>query len=457
MLAYGFDGAKLTLLTGRRFANRTREADGHLRWDFEGLWSSVQAGLAEVGAEVGRVDSIGVDAWGVDYGLLDAGGALVDQPFCYRDARTSGLVDAAAGVVGRERMYDETGIQLMEINTLYQLYADVRAGGDRFRRARRLLLIPDLMHHRLSGASVSETTIATTTACYDVRRRSWATGLLDDLGIPTGILPEVVEPGTDLGPVLPDVLPGEAFRHARVVLPGSHDTASAVAGVPFAQEDAAFISSGTWSLVGVETGAPVVTAATRQANLTNEGGVFGTNRLLRNVMGLWLLQECRRTWEREGIDLGYAELVALAESSLHGSVIDVDHPEFLAPGDMPARIGEYCRREGIPEPRTVGEFVRCILVSLAHRYARIVDRLAEVTNRPVSTIHVVGGGSNNHLLDRLTANATGREVHAGPTEATGLGNALVQLISLGELSGLEEARQVVRQSEHVRTFAPTDT
>src|SRR5690606_4784471 len=220
---------------------------------FEGLWSSVQAGLADVGAEIGRVDSVGVDAWGVDYGLLGADGGLVDQPICYRDSRTSGLVDAAAEVVGRERMYDETGIQLMEINTLYQLYADVRAGGERLRNAKRLLLIPDLMHHRLSGASVSEATIASTTACYDVRRKAWATGLLEDLGIPVDILPEVVEPGTDLGPVLRDVLPGDAFRGARVVLPGSHDTASAVVGVPFAQDDAAFISSGTWSLVGIET------------------------------------------------------------------------------------------------------------------------------------------------------------------------------------------------------------
>lgn len=454
VLAFGFDGERLRLRESQRFANGAREADGFLRWDFEALWSSVRDGLAEVGAAVGRLDSIGVDSWGVDYGLLDADGALLDDPVCYRDGRTRGLVDEAGRLVGIERLYDETGTQLLEINTIYQLFAEARAGGERLARARRLLLIPDLFHYRLSGTAVSETTIASTTGGYDVRRKAWAGDLLSALGIPTGMLPDVADPGTVLGPVDRDVLGGAPFAGTRVVLPGSHDTASAVAGVPFSHPDAAYISSGTWSLVGLETPEPVVTEASRRANLTNEAGAAGRNRLLRNVMGLWLLQECRREWERERGELDYAELVRLAEASTCDSVIAPDDPELLAPGNMPARIVEHCRRAGQPEPETIGDIARCVLVSLAARYAETIDDLVAVAGRPVPAIQIVGGGVHNRLLNRLTADATGLPVYAGPAEATALGNALVQLVALGELDGLDQAREVIRRGESVEHVEP---
>lgn len=457
VLAYGFDGERLTLLASRRFPNGARESQGFLRWDFEALWTAVRDGLAEIGAQLGRIDSVGVDSWGVDYGLLDANGDLREDPVAYRDSRTSGLLQQAGEAVGLERIYDETGIQLMEFNTIFQLYADARA--NRFNGADRLLLIPDLFHYRLSGVAVSETTIASTTGCYDVRRKAWTTDLLAELGVPAEILPEVVAPGTDLGPLSTALrggpFDGPAFAGTRVVLPGSHDTASAVAGVPFVDPHAAYISSGTWSLVGLETPSPVVTVATRLANLTNEGGVGGTNRLLRNVMGLWLLQECRRQWQREGTDLSYTELVALAESAFTSTVINPDEPGFLAPGDMVDRIREQARRTGQPEPVTVGDVARCVLISLADRYRRTLDDLIAASGRDIPAIHIVGGGANNHLLDQLTAKATGRPVYAGPTEATALGNAVVQLIALGELADLGEAREVLRTTEKPQVFQPS--
>lgn len=454
VLAFGFDGERLRLLESRRFSNGARQSNGFLRWDFEALWTSVRDGLAEVGDAVGRIDSVGVDSWGVDYGLLDGAGRLLDDPVCYRDPRTRGLVDAASDLVGAERLYDETGTQLLEINTIYQWFAEARAGGDRLRGADKLLLVPDVFHYRLSGAAVSETTVASTTGAYDVRRKAWADELLTALGVPTGVLPDVADPGTVLGPVLRDVLDGPAFGSARVVLPGSHDTASAVAGVPFSHPDAAYISSGTWSLVGVETPQPVVTAESRAANLTNEAGVAGRNRLLRNVMGLWLLQECRREWERERGELSYAEIVELAEASTCDSVIAPDDPELLAPGHMPERIVEHCRRAGQPEPETIGDIARCVLVSLAARYAETVTDLEAVTGRAIPALHIVGGGVHNQLLNRLTANATRRSVYAGPAEATALGNAVVQLIALGELDGLDQAREVIAAGESVVRFDP---
>jgi rhamnulokinase len=448
-----FDGQRIGLREVHRFPNGATVVAGHLRWDVDRLWAEIADGLGRAGRHEDRIDGVGVATWGIDYGLLDADGRLVDQPVSHRDPRTGGRIAQAAARVGRDRLYDETGTQLLECNTIYQLLADVDEG--RLDTAARLLMIPDLFHHRLAGSAVAEFTAVTTTGAYDVAGRRWATGLLDDLGIPTHFLPDVVEPGTDLGPVLRAAVDHPAYARARVILPGSHDTASAVAGVPFAHPDAAYVSSGTWSLVGGETAAPVVTPAARAANLTNEGGVFGTNRLLRNVTGLWVLQECRRQWHREGVPLSYAEIVARAgQAPPGGSHVDIDHPEFLGPGDMPARIRSYCRRTGQREPQGVGEIARCVLESLALRYRTAVTAVGEVTGRPVPLVHVVGGGARNALLNQLTADATGLPVQAGPVETTALGNALVQLIALGELAGLAEAREVVRACEPLEPHDP---
>ena len=452
-----FDGSRLTLEEAHRFPNGPRPHDGHLRWDFATIVAEVRTGLDKGAAGGGRVASVGVDTWGLDYGYLDAAGDILDDPVAYRDGRTDGMLAEAMRVVGRERLYGATGIQLMEVNTVYQLLAESRspAGRARQQAAATLLMMPDLLHHVLSGSRVAEETAVSTSGAYDVVGHRWATKLLDELGIPTDLLPEVVPAGTDVGELRGDVSDAPALRGTRVVAPGSHDTASAVVGVPFAHPHAAYISSGTWSLVGVEVAAPVVTETARRSNLTNEGGVHGTTRLLRNVMGLWLLQECRRQWGTEGAVHTNEELVALAASAPpDGSLVNPDHPDFVHPGNMPERIRRFCRRTGQRPPGNVAETARCVLESLAMGYRSTLEDLAAATGRPVPLVHIVGGGSRNALLNQLTADAAGVPVHAGPIEATALGNALVQLGALGELHGLEDMRQVVRTSDRPIVVAP---
>ena len=435
-----FDGGQVTLQELHRFPTPPRQHDGHLRWDLRDIWSQVTTGLAAAGAAAGSVDAVGVDAWGVDYGLLGQDGEPLGDPVSYRDPRTAGMVEEAIGRVGRERLYLATGIQIIEINTVFQLMAEARAGS--LGQADRLLMIPDLFHHLLSGAAVAEYTVASTTGAYDMAGGRWATDLLEELGVPSHMLPEVVEAGTDLGPVRLD-LPG--YGPAKVVAPPSHDTACAVVGVPLSDPDAAYISSGTWSLVGVETTEPVINEAAMAANLTNEGGAFGTIRLLRNSTGMWLLQESRRQWAREGREYSYDELVRLATPvPTGGSLVNTDHPDFVAPGDLPARVRAYCARTGQPAPEDEAAVVRCVLDSLALGYRRTVEDLATVTGRPVTAVHIVGGGSRNQLLNQAVADVTGLPVIAGPVEATALGNILVQLIALGDIKDLSQAREVVR-------------
>lgn len=440
-----YDGARIGLTEVHRFPNGARQAGGRLRWDVGHLWAEVRDGLAKAGP----VDSVGVDTWGLDFGLLDEAGDLTGDPVSHRDPRTRGVLAEAVRRTSRERLYEATGTQLLEINSVYQLCAGQRAG--ELAGARLLLMLPDLFHRLLSGSSVAEYTAVSTTGAYDMAHREWATGLLDELGIPTGILPEVVDAGTDLGPLRP----GLGDPRTRVITPASHDTASAVVSVPFADPAAGYVSSGTWSLVGVETGGAVITEKARRANITNEGGAYGTIRLLRNCMGLWLLQECRRQWAREGHEHAYDELVRLAAEAPAGvSVVNPDHPGFVQPGDMPARIRDYCRRTGQPVPEGVAATVRCVLDSLALGYRATFEDLDVVTGRPVPAVHIVGGGSRNGLLNRLTADACGLPVITGPVEATALGNVLVQLVTLGELAGLDEAREVVRAGEPTEVIEP---
>jgi rhamnulokinase len=424
-----FDGTRVTLEELHRFPTPPRPHHGHLRWDLGGIWAQVQTGLAAAGAAAGTVDAVGVDAWGVDYGLLGRDGEPLGDPVSYRDPRTVGMLAEAVGRVGRERLYLATGIQLLELNTVFQLMAEARAGT--LARAERLLLIPDLFHRLLSGAAVAEYTAASTTGAYDMAGGRWATELLDQLGVPTHLLPEVVDAGTDLGPVLPE-LPG--YAAARVIAPPSHDTASAVVGVPLQDPGAAYV--------------------------TNEGGAYGTIRLLRNNTGMWLLQESRRQWAREGRDYSYDELVRLAAPLPRGaSVVNADHPGFLAPGDLPARIRAYCARTGQPAPDGDPALVRCVLDSLAFGYRRTLDDLAAVTGRPVTAVHIVGGGSRNHQLNQAVADVTGLPVVAGPVEATALGNLCVQLIALDDLAGLAQAREVVRAGAgpEIQRFDPSAT
>jgi rhamnulokinase len=441
-----FDGERLTVEEVHRFPNVPVRVRGTLHWDVLRLYGDVLDGLRAAARET-EVASVAVDSWGVDFGLLDRAGRLVQNPVHYRDSRRAAAGDAVYARIGARALYDRTGIQLMPINTVFELAAMAAEPDPVLAAADRLLLIPDLFHHWLCGSATTEFTNATTTQCYDARARAWAVDLLERLDVPTRLLPEVVDPGTLLGPVSDDAA---GVAGAVVVAAATHDTGSAVAGTPLTGDRTAFLSVGTWSLVGVEAAAPVFGDAAFRANLTNEGGVGGTFRVLRNVTGLWLLEECRRAWGRP-----VEELVAAAEHEPPlRSFIDPNDPVFAPPGDMPARIAEYCEHTGQPRPETEAAVVRCILESLALKHAETVELLARVTDRPLEQLHLVGGGARNELLCTWTAAAAERPVHAGPAEATLVGNLLVQAIALGELDSLADARAVVRQSFSPRLYEP---
>ncbi|MET7705015.1 rhamnulokinase family protein [Micromonospora sp. NPDC005413] len=433
----------LELTEAHRFRNEPVRVAGTLHWDVLALYQGVLEGLRAAGPVAG----IGIDTWAVDYGLLDATGALLGNPVHYRDGRTEGVSDRVAKQLGPERLYATTGLQHLPFNTLYQLAA--AAGTPQLEAAHRLLLIPDLLAYWLTGEIGAEVTNASTTQLYDLRRRAWATDLMADAGIRGELFPPLREPGTRIGPVLPALdLPGTP----EVVAVGSHDTASAVVGVPAAGEHFAYISCGTWSLVGVELDAPVLSEPSRRANFTNESGVDGTIRYLRNVMGLWPLQESLRTW-------GTTDLPALlrqaAQEPAFRSVVDPDDPTFLPPGDMPARIAQVCRRTGEPLPDSPAATVRCILDSLALAHRRAVQQVQRLSGRHVDAVHVVGGGARNDLLCQLTADACGLPVLAGPVEATALGNALVQARALGVIGGdLASLRSVLRATQQITRYEP---
>ncbi len=449
-----FDGDRLSIADVHRFPNPPVSLGGTLHWDFLRLFGEVLAGLRRVSAS-GPVASVGVDTWGVDFGLLDARGRLLASPVHYRDARTEGMVEAATALVPRAEIYRATGIQFMPINTLCQLLAMARARDPLLAQADRLLMMGDLFAHFLCGSTVAEYTNATTSQLLDPVTRDWARPLLGRLGIPTGFLPEIVQPATVLGSLVPDVAADTGLSGARVVATASHDTASAVVGAPLAGPTTAFLSSGTWSLIGLEVPAPVITDASCAANLTNEGGVGGTVRLLRNVAGLWLVQESRRATWPAGDGPSYEELAGLAAAApAFTAFIDPDDERFLRPGDMPERVRAFCRETGQPVPSDTGTLMRVILESLALRYATALAELAAAAGRHVEAIHVVGGGANHRLLCQLTADATGLPARAGPAEATTIGNLVVQAMALGELSGVAEGRQLVARSFPATGYEP---
>jgi rhamnulokinase len=453
-----FDGERLGVTEVHRFPNapvRTRET---LNWDILRIYGDALDGLRAAAREAGNVDAVAVDSWGVDFALIDAKGRLVQNPVHYRDARRARAMDGVLARVPARELYDRTGIQLMPINTVFELGAMAAESDPALDAAATMLLIPDLLHYWLCGASTSELTNATTTQCFDPHTGGWATDLLERLDVPTRLLPEVVQPGTRLAPLNHAVAEETRLRDAEVVAAATHDTGSAVAAVPFRQPDSVFISAGTWSLVGLELQAPVITDAAFAANLTNEGGVGGTFRLLRNVTGLWLIHECRRVWAQKGREYSFDQLVALAKDApALQSLIDPNDPAFADPGDMPARVRAFCAHTGQPEPADPGAVVRCILESLALKHAQTIDVLASVTGAAPREIHVLGGGARNELLCRWTADAAGLPVLAGPEEATLLGNLLVQAMALGEISSLAEGREVIRASVVPTTFEPQET
>jgi rhamnulokinase len=443
-----FDGGRVDLEEVRRFPTRSARLPDGLYWDALGLYDDLTRTLAEVHARGSEVRSVGIDSWGVDFGLLDGGGTLIANPLHHRDGRGAAFVDEAFRRVPVEEVYETTGIQLLPFNTLFQLLA--LSGSPALERADTLLLVPDLLGYWLTGAKRAEATNASTTELLDARRGDWALGLVRRLGLPERILPPVIEAGSILGGLLPHAAGATALPRATpVVAVASHDTASAIVAVPAASVGTAYISSGTWSLVGVELDEPVLTEAARVRNLTNERGFAGTTRLLRNVMGLWLVQECRRAWLRDGEALAYAELAELAAAApAGGPLFDPDRPELLAPGDMPARIAALVGTGERPV------LLRAIFESLACKYRYVLDELEAVTGRPIHTVHVIGGGAQNAFLCRLTADVSRRAVLAGPVEAAALGNVLVQLHAFGDVGGAGEMRELVRRSTTLEPNEP---
>lgn len=452
------DEGKLSMLEAHRFENPPVRLPDGLHWNVLLLWNEIKAGIAATLNTGANLNSIGLDTWGLDFALLDRTGALVSNPFHYRDSRTNGMLEAAFRRVSREQIFSQTGIQFMQINSLYQLLSMVLDESPLFDVAETFLTIPDLFNYWLSGEIACEFTNATTTQCFDPRQKNWAKPLLNALGIPSHIFKSVAQPGTVLGKLLPDVADETGSPTIPVVLPACHDTGSAVVAVPAEQQNFVWISSGTWSIMGCEIHDPCVTAQALEYNFTNEGGVLGTWRLSKNIMGLWLVQECRRTWAHSDQSLSYAEITQLAaEAKPFLAVIDPDDTSFLHPGDMPIRIQAFCQQTGQNIPQTKGEIVRVALESIALKYRLVLVHLEEVTGKQFDFIHIIGGGSKNRLLNQFTANCTGRRCLTGPAEATAIGNVLMQAISLGHLSSLPEARSVVRASFAPEVLAPKDT
>ncbi|MBV9000778.1 MAG: rhamnulokinase [Solirubrobacterales bacterium] len=437
-----FDGEKVSLDIVHRFANHPVWLNDGLHWNLLKLFDESLSGIARA-ADAGRLDGIGVDAWGVDYALLDATDRVLGLPFHYRDRRTEEMIAAADAKIGREVLYARTGIQTMPINTIFQLLSE--ADGAAARAAARLAFVPDLFGLWMTGQLVNEVTIASTSGLLGAEDGRWARDLIARLGLPEApFTHDPVEPGTGIGPLLAqhDDACGDAAR-AKVWTVAGHDTASAFVAIPLTGPRDALLSSGTWSLLGIESDRPFLDARAREYNLTNERGVGGRIRLLRNVMGLWLLQECRRAWKRTGVTADYEQLMALAESAdPNVALFDPDEEVLLTPGEMPARISEACRVAGQSPPSELGEIVRSILTSLACKYRFVLERLQRLTGQTLEVLHVVGGGARNRLLCQLTADLTGLPVSAGPVEATALGNVLVQAIATGEVADLSQARQL---------------
>ena len=440
-----------------RFPNRPVELAGHLHWDFVRLFSEMQNGLRACAADVGgNLESMAIDTWGVDYALLANDGSVLGQPFAYRDSRTDGAMEMFFSVIPRERVYALTGIQFMQLNTLFQLFAMLQQTPRLLAAASDLLFTPDFYNYLFTGEKRTEYTIATTSQMFNHRSNSWDEELLRALRLPAGVMKEIVEPGAVLGNLDETIARELGLPRVPVVATASHDTASAVAAVPAEGSDWAYISSGTWSLMGIEIPRPIINDDALKCNFTNEGGVGRSIRFLKNIGGLWLLQECKRIWEKERA-VAYDELIGAATvAAPFKMLIDPDAPDFLNPADMPAAICAFAARTGQPAPTTKGEFVRSILEGLALKYRFVLDQLRTLSPQPVNRIHIIGGGSQNTLLCQFAANATGLRVIAGPVEATAMGNLMVQALGLGYVGSVSELRRVIRASSEVIEYSPAD-
>jgi rhamnulokinase len=451
--------SRLQLQEIYRFPTNGVSLGNHLYWDILRLWSEIKFGLHQAGFQSGdSIQSIGVDTWGVDFGLLDANDNLIGNPCHYRDHRTDGMLEAVFKIISRDEVYAQTGVQFMQLNSIYQLFAMSQTGDPALSIAKTFLNMPDLFNFFLTGVKTSEFTIATTTQCYNPIKRDWASGLLATLGIPPQLFREIVSPGTELGKLRPSIADELDLTAISVIASAGHDTASAVAAVPAVSPDYLYLSSGTWSLMGVELENPIINSESLHANLTNEGGVDGKFRFLKNIVGLWLVQECRRQWKHEGAEYDYAELTQMAASApAFRSLINPEDQRFLSPENMPAAIQFYCQQTGQTVPFEKGAILRCVLESLALEYRWVAEQIDHLTGKAHPTLHIIGGGTQNKLLNQFAANATGRIVTTGPVEATAIGNILVQALATGEISSLAEGREIVCNSMDIKIYEPQDT
>jgi rhamnulokinase len=451
------ESGKLALEEIHRFPNITVKLGPSIRWDILRTFDELKKGLAKIAGRGITASSLSVDSWGVDYVWSGLGQEMLSPAYIYRDPRTDATFDKALAKVGRAKIFAETGIQFMSLNTLYQLMADMETSPDLARQADGFLCIADYLNFLFSGVRKAEESLASTTQIYHPVKRAWSDELISAFGFPRSAFPEIVPSGTVLGPLLDAVAEETGLQGVNVVATCSHDTGAAVAAVPAdGGDDWAYLSSGTWSLIGVELNAPLINDATREANFTNEGGYGGTTRFLKNIVGLWILQECRRDWEGAGLKWDYAELNRLAaEAPPLRTLIDPDDARFLKPGDMPAKIQAFARETGQPIPEHPGEFTRAILESLALLYRGTLFRIEQLTGRQIKNLHIVGGGSQSELLNQFAANATGRQILAGPVEATAIGNILVQAIADEKIESLAQLRETVRNSFPIQEFQPS--
>jgi rhamnulokinase len=456
VMAGSLAGGKLTLEEVHRFSNPIVRLGNSLRWDILRTFAELKDGLAKAAGRDIAATSLSVDSWGVDYVWSGFGQPMLAPAYIYRDARTDVTFPKTLAALGREKIFAATGIQFMSLNTIYQLVADLETSPDLVRQADGFLCIADFLNFLFSGRRAAEESLASTTQLYNPATRQWAWDLVESLGFPKSIFPEIVPSGTLLGPLASDVAAETGLKNVNVIATCSHDTGAAVAAVPAANDSNwAFLSSGTWSLIGVELDAPLLNDAALEGNFTNEAGFGGTTRFLKNIVGLWILQECRREWARAGLELGYAELNALAaEAPGLVTLIDPKDPRFLKPGDMPAKIEQFARETGQPVPASPGAFTRAILESLALLYREMLEKIEQLTGRGIPTLHIVGGGSQSAILNQFSANATGRNVLAGPVEATAIGNILIQAIVSGAIPSITELRETVRNSFEIRRFTP---
>lgn len=453
-----YNGDKLQLDEVHRFSNDPVMVGGSFYWDILRLYHEMKQGIIKcVKNGDGDFAGIGIDTWGVDFGLLGQDGQLLGIPFHYRDSRNEGMIEAACKIIPKREIYGATGIQFLKFNTLYQLLSMTRSHSIILEKAATMLFIPDLLNYFLTGIKASEFTITSTSQMYDPIKGDWAKDLISKLGIPDRILTEIISTGSVVGNVLKPVCEELNIKPVQVIAVAEHDTGSAVVSVPAVEGKYAYLSSGTWSLLGVELPAPIINEDTYNLNYTNEGGINNTTRLLKNIMGLWIYQECKRVWDTSGEALSHEVLIEqAAKAAPFAALIDPDDDSFYSPGNMPEKIREYCRKTGQKPPESKGAVVRCVLESLALKYRMAILGLERIVGYAIPVIHVVGGGTMNTMLNQFAANATGKPVITGPVEATAVGNLAAQLLALGEVSNLNEARALVKRSFPTREYLPTE-